>query len=132
MTPAALGRHRQRLIELRDEIVREGDIAIDPVRTDATGGDGDEDAQPLAEMSQVIASKRNISRTGVLARVRQALARIESAPDRFGLCAECDEPIGKRLMLLPYVELCIECQAARDDEQAAARSGPRRHLRDFG
>ena len=128
MTPATRERHRKRLLELKAEILAGGDIDIEPGR-DATAVGSDEDAQPLAEMSQTIASSRNRNRSAVLARVVAALARLDDEPDGFGLCVECEEPIaGKRLDLMPYVELCVECQHAKD---GAPRAGGRRHLRDF-
>ena len=128
MTPATRERHRKRLLELKAEILAGGDIDIEPGR-DGTAVGGDEDAQPLAEMSQTIASSRNRNRSAVLARVVAALARLDGEPDAFGLCVECEEPIAvKRLDLMPYVELCVECQHAKD---GAPRAGGRRHLRDF-
>ena len=72
---------------------------------------------------------RNRNRAGVLARVLAALARLDDDPDSFGSCAECEEPIAaKRLELMPYVELCVECQQAKDGPRS---QGGRRHLRDF-
>lgn len=128
MTPATRERHRKRLLELKAEILAGGDIDIEPGR-DATAVGSDEDGQPLAEMSQTIASSRNRNRSAVLARVVAALARLDDEPDTFGLCVECEEPIAaKRLDLMPYVELCVECQHAKD---GAPRAGGRRHLRDF-
>ena len=128
MTPATRERHRKRLLELKAEILAGGDIDIEPGR-DATAVGNDEDAQPLAEMSQTIASSRNRNRSAVLARVVAALARLDDEPDVFGLCVECEEPIAvKRLDLMPYVELCVECQQAKDGHP---RAGGRRHLRDF-
>ena len=89
----------------------------------------DEDEQPLAEMSQTIASSRNRNRAGELARIQAALARLDQDPDGFGLCAECEEPIAaKRLELMPYVELCVECQQAKDGPRQPVG---RRHLRDY-
>jgi DnaK suppressor protein len=80
-------------------------------------------------MSQAIASSRNKNRTGVLGRVTAALARLEEDPESFGLCLDCEEPIaGKRLELMPYVELCVECQHAQDGPR---QTGGRRHLTDF-
>jgi DnaK suppressor protein len=128
MTPAQLARMRQRLVELRDGIVSEGDIQIEPVRKDVTEVGGDEDEQPLAEMSQVIASKRNRARTDVLALVQAALQRLDETPAEFGLCVECGDAIGRRLEAMPYVQLCIECQQDRD---GAPDRGRRRHLTDF-
>ncbi|HLK93744.1 MAG TPA: TraR/DksA C4-type zinc finger protein [Polyangia bacterium] len=122
-------RYRQRLLALKTEILAAGDIEPEAARQEATAVGNDEDAQPLAEMSQSIASSRNKNRAGVLGRVLAALARLESEPETFGLCVECEEPIAdKRLELMPYVDLCVECQQAQDGPRQ--KSG-RRHLRDF-
>lgn len=122
-------RHRLKLLELKQQMLADGDIEIEPGRREATAVGSDEDEQPLAEMSQSIASSRNRNRSGVLARVVAALHRLETEPLSFGSCAECDEPIAaKRLELMPYVELCTECQQAEDGPR---QSGGRRHLRDF-
>jgi DnaK suppressor protein len=132
VTAAERERLRVKLQALRTEILTEGDIAIEPARKDATEVGNDEDEQPLAEMTQVIASKRNRSRTEVLARVVSALKRIEEQPEEFGLCADCGESIGRRLEAMPYVELCLECQDALDQNDGkAARGQRRRHAGDF-
>jgi DnaK suppressor protein len=128
VTAAELARHRQKLLELRASLLAEGDLKIEPGRKDATAVGTDEDEQPLAEMSQTIASSRNRTRAATLARVTAALARLENEPGSFGLCQECDEPIAaKRLSALPYVELCVDCQQGKDDP----RGGTRRSLTDF-
>ena len=127
--PAAVERHRKRLLDLKAEILAAGDLEIEPGRQDAAAVGSDEDAQPLAEMSQAIASSRNRNRSGVLARVVAALARLDADPEAFGLCTECEEPIpDKRLTLMPYVELCVDCQQAQDGKRP---TGSRKHLRDF-
>ena len=129
MNAAALRRHRERLLELKAEILAAGDIAPESARDDPSAVGNDEDTQPLAEMSQSIASSRNRNRSGVLARVLGALARLEEDPESFGLCSECEEPIAaKRLELMPYVELCVECQQSKDGPRQTVG---RRHLRDF-
>ena len=121
-------KHRERLLAMRAEILNQGDVGIEPSRTDPADVYKDEDEQALNEMNQVIASRRNRVRTGDLGRIQAALRRLEEKPDDFGLCRECGDPIGKRLQLLPFVELCTECQQARD----GSPKGPnRRHLRDF-
>jgi DnaK suppressor protein len=128
MTSAQRARCRQKLLDLKAELLRDGDLEIEPGRTDAAAVGTDEDAQPLTEMSQTIASSRNRSRTVVLRLVTAALRRVDDAPDAFGLCVECEEPISsKRLELMPYAELCVECQQTRD----APRGGTRRNLTDF-
>ena len=123
--------HKKRLLALKAELLAEGDNAIEPAKDDSAGvSKPDEDAAPLAEMSQVIASSRNRARTDVLARVVAALARLDQDPESFGSCAECGEPIAaRRLALMPYVELCVECQQSHD--RPTGSSGGRRHLRDF-
>ena len=129
MTATERERHRKRLLALKGEIIAEGDVEIEPGRQDAAGVGSDEDAQPLTEMSQAIASSRNRNRSGVLARVVAALKRLESDPEAFGLCVECEEEIpAKRLDLMPYAELCVDCQQATDGPR---RTGSRKHLRDF-
>jgi DnaK suppressor protein len=128
VTPAARARFQKKLLDLKAELLAGGDIAIEPGRVDAAAVGTDEDAQPLAEMSQTIASSRNRERTVVLRLVTVALGRLEAEPESFGLCVECDEPISeKRLELRPYVDLCVECQQSRD----APRGGSRKNLTDF-
>jgi DnaK suppressor protein len=122
------GRFQQKLLALKAEIMSEGDLELEPVRKDAAEVGGDEDEQPLAEMNQVIASKRNKSRTEVLGRVLVALRRLEESPADFGSCLECGDPIGRRLEAMPYVDLCLECQQERDGNP---RPGRRRHLTDY-
>jgi DnaK suppressor protein len=121
-------RWKEKLLSLKAEILVEGDIAFEPARKDDARVGGDDDEAPLTEMNQVIASKRNRSRTEVMGRVLAALARLEEAPDDFGLCTECGDPIGRRLEALPYVELCVQCQEERDGTRSAGR---RRHLTDY-
>jgi len=126
---AGAERHRKRLLDLKAEILAAGDVELEPGRHDASAVGSDEDAQPLAEMSQAIASSRNRNRSGVLAKVVAALARLDADPESYGLCTECDEPIpAKRLELMPYAELCVDCQQANDGKRP---TGSRRHLRDF-
>jgi DnaK suppressor protein len=127
---AARERIRKRLLALKAEILDEGDIEVAPGHSEAAADvRSDEDTQPLAEMSQAIASSRNRNRSDVLVRVTAALARIDDDPENFGLCGDCEEPIpAKRLELMPYVELCVDCQQAADGPR---KPGTRRHLRDF-
>lgn len=122
-----LARYRTALLSLKDDLVREGSVPVEPARRDPTKG-ADEDEQPLAEMLQVIASNRNRSRAGDLVRIDRALRKIAEAPDSFGLCEECEEEIARRrLQAMPFVERCLDCQAASD----APVGGTRRHLTDF-
>lgn len=123
-------RYRRRLVELRDELRREGDLEIEPVRD---GEDPtqkvDEDAAPLTEMNQVIASNRNRERARQLREIGEALRRLDEEPDEFGCCESCDEPISpRRLELQPWARLCITCQSEREADSAP---GSRKHLTDY-
>ncbi len=129
MTSETLDEHKKRLLALKAALLAAGDNPIEPAEDEGVISKPDEDAQPLVEMSQVIASSRNRARTLELDRILAALGRLEREPDSFGECIECGEDIApRRLQLMPYVELCVECQQARDQPQGP--SG-RRHLRDF-
>ena len=60
-------------------------------------------------------------------KVRRALRVIAEEPEMYGLCGECEEPIGKRLKVQPHADLCVECQAERDKPRGTGR----KHLTDF-
>ena len=48
-----------------------------------------------------------------LQRIESALARLENG--KFGVCAGCGTIIGnKRLMAIPYVVMCIDCQSSSE------------------
>jgi DnaK suppressor protein len=52
-----------------------------------------------------------------LARIEAALRRY--ADNEYGLCLECDEPIGyARLMAQPEAPFCISCQGSRETRNA--------------
>ena len=124
----ALEKLRAALQNRRRELQAEGDIAIEPVKDDNTKK-VDEDAAPLAEMNQVIASNRNRVRAEELARITEAMERMREDPEDFGICEQCDEPIPfRRLELMPWVTLCAACQQTREE---GVRGGARRHLTDY-
>jgi DnaK suppressor protein len=123
-----LVRLKEKLLALKTKILSDGDLEIQPVRGDEDEIQPDQDAQPLTEMSQVIASKRNSARTAELARIVSALDRIEKSSDDFGMCNDCGDPIGRRLEAMPYVELCVECQQEQD---GSPKLGRRRHITDY-
>lgn len=129
MTAADRARYQQKLLALREEILQAGTVPIEPNRRDDGQTKPDEDEQPLNEMQQAIASGRNRARAGSLGLIEAALRRLEGQPEEFGLCRECEEPIeARRLDLLPYAELCTECQRGHDSHR---QPGGRRHLTDY-
>ena len=128
MERKALDKLRAALHARRSELQAEGDLAIEPIKDDETKK-VDEDAAPLTEMNQVIASNRNRVRAEELARIAEALERMREDPDDFGICEQCEEPIpSRRLELMPWVTLCAACQETRED---GTRGGSRRHLTDY-
>lgn len=127
MEPKQLEQLQAKLEARRQELVRLGDEAISPNRRDPSQTP-DEDEQPLNEMNQVIASRRNKARRLELERIDQALRRIERDPEEFGECLECGEPIPRgRLELMPWALCCVRCQEARSPR----RGGRRRHATDY-
>lgn len=129
MTDRQRETYRLSLKRLRSQLLQTGPARIEPNRQDpATTGVSDEDAQALSEMLQVLASQRNKGQAELLGRIDRALRKLEAAPEDFGLCEECEEPIApKRLALMPYASLCPECQARVEPKRGA----PRRKLTDY-
>ena len=123
MTARQLKALRLALQKLRAQALAAGPAPIKPNTRDETQvGTVDEDAQALGEMLQVLSSQRNKGQKELLARIDQALRRIDDHPDDFGLCQECEEQIPvKRLELMPYATLCAACQTRRDPQRGAAR-----------
>jgi DnaK suppressor protein len=123
MTPKQRLAHRETLARLRAEILQAGPARIEPNRRDAaTTGVADEDAQALSEMMQVLASKRNEGQAALLRQVDRALAKLDEAPEDYGLCEDCEEEIApKRLAAVPYATLCVACQAKRDPKLGVGR-----------
>jgi len=130
MKPDELGPMRTLLLQRRAELLKGGDVPVEFEQHEVVTRP-DEDAAPLVEMTQVIASNRNRARTAALAAIDEALRRMTEDPEEFGLCETCDEPIAqRRLLLVPEATLCATCQ--REDEQAnSPRGRSRRHLTDY-
>jgi DnaK suppressor protein len=123
MTPAQRKKYEQKLEALRAEALAEEPAKIEPNRKDPTTvGVADEDEQALSEMMQTLASQRNKKQAERVAQIDRALRRLRNEPDEFGLCEDCEEEIGdKRLGLMPFATLCLECQAKRDPKRGQSR-----------
>lgn len=118
---------RTLLLAKRDELRREGDFEIEPVLKDPAEK-VDEDAAPLTEMNQVIASRRNKNRAMELERIDAALRRLDADPDDFGACEGCGEDIPmRRLEIMPWARKCVKCEEA----SSPRRGGRRRHAADY-
>ena len=123
MTPKQREQHRSLLQKMRDAALRTGPQRIEPNRTDdATTGVADEDAQALSEMLQAISSTRNAGQAAMLKRIDRALLKLRDAPEDYGLCEECEEPIAPgRLKLMPHATLCAPCQSKADPRRGTTR-----------
>jgi DnaK suppressor protein len=118
-----LSAFRTALERARDELLDEGDITVAPNRSDPNSVRRDDDAQPLNEMNQAIASRRNAERTTRLRQIDAALVRMKTAPEDFGLCEACEEDIAaRRLEVMPWAKHCIRCQAKKDPDRGGRRS----------
>ena len=127
MSPEQLTRYRELLESKHRSLVDGGDDKADPIHHE--GERPDEDSQPLAEMSQAIASSRNQSRSEVLEAITLALRTIRDFPEDYGLCEDCEEPIPpKRLELMPWAPFCVKCQSK---QETGGRPATRRNLTDY-
>lgn len=119
---------KERLMQRRRELLGQGDLEVAPNRPDPAE-QADEDEQPLNEMNQVIASRRNRVRAEELAGIEATLRRMREEPEEYGRCFDCDEwiPTG-RLELMPWALRCVRCQSALG---GGPGDGRRRHLLDF-
>lgn len=83
--------------------------------------DGDDATQRDAE--RTVDFDRTDRDAVALAEIDQALQRLDSA--RFGLCADCGEPIAlARLKLSPQVLRCLGCEAAHERSAGGGRARP--------
>jgi len=129
MEEAERERFKARLKERLRVLLEEGDVPIEAIRKSETEVGGDEDEQPLTEMSQALASSRNRARAAELKQIEGALRRLNDAPEDFGLCEQCEEAISpKRLDLMPFARLCVTCQSK---SEPAVRGGVRKKLTDY-
>lgn len=128
MTPEDQRHLRAHLDQMRRELIEQGSVELAPNRRDPVQTP-DEDEQPLNEMEQVIASKRNKQRAVELAAIEQALQRLKEDPEDFGFCAQCDNPIPLgRLKIKPWATHCVGCLNSNNPRHRSTR---RRHIFDY-
>ena len=127
MDPEELEHFEALLTQRRAELLRGGDVEIEPVLKDPAEK-VDEDAAPLSEMSQVIASRRNQQRSLELEWIEQALTRLCNEPEEFGECRGCGNEIPRRrLEVMPWALFCVACE----EKRAPSRGRRRRHAADY-
>lgn len=76
--------------------------------------------QPIGRVSRIDAIQQQKMAESARRGARSRLERVQAAlsalrRDEYGMCTECEEPIGyRRLKARPESKLCIECQGARE------------------
>jgi DnaK suppressor protein len=98
--------------ELREQLVERG-ANPDDDSMDESGSEGGfaDAAQKTAERDKILAVVERLREQ--LAAVHQALGRV--ADGTYGTCANCNAEIPKeRLEALPYVVLCVDCKAKKN------------------
>lgn len=95
-------------------------------RTAHDMGDNEAEGFPDPTDRGVMESERNLElrirdrERKLISKIDEAIGRIEDGS--FGLCEECEEPIGaKRLRVRPVTTLCIRCK--EEQEQAEKGNG---------
>jgi len=127
MSPDKIAYFKKLLERKRHEFVSGGDQKAEP--THQENERPDDDMQPLAEMSQVIASSRNQGRSDTIDAIEECLATIQKCPKDYGLCESCEESIPpKRLEIMPWASLCVKCQS---QEEVRSRGVTRNNLTDY-
>ena len=64
-----------------------------------------------------------------LRQIDEAIQRLDDGT--YGICSECDHRISEaRLKALPFATVCRDCQAQREDDQAARNARPSRFFED--
>ena len=64
-----------------------------------------------------------------LRKIDEAIQRLQDGT--YGVCGDCDESISEaRLKALPFATVCRDCQAQREDDQAARTARPSRFFED--
>ncbi len=123
MKAAELAQYKKTLLELRQKLVVNvtfmEDEALGKSRQDASG---DLSNVPI-HMADVGTDNYDRDLTiGLIQNGEEELRAIDEALERvgnktFGLCEECGKKVSKvRLVALPYVKNCIECQRQEEEE----------------
>lgn len=121
MRKAFLKQMQAKLIEMRQQLLREIDKDLQQGREVAQEGGG-MDNYDLAseERDREIAFLLTDRDREKLQAIQDALERIEQGT--YGVCESCDSEIAEgRLMALPFTRLCVSCQAQEEKEAKLQR-----------
>lgn len=102
---------RNRLLEMRDEILRKADETVEHMREQDNVADPADRA--TVEEEHALELRTRDRERKLLKKIEQAIARIDAGD--YGFCEETGEPIGvPRLLARPTATLSIEAQERRE------------------
>ena len=106
---------RELLLARRGELLGEAERTAHGMGDEREGFPDPTDRGSLESERNLLLRIRDRERK-LLSNINEALARIEDGT--FGLCGECNEPIGlDRLRARPVTTLCIECKAEQEERE---------------
>jgi DnaK suppressor protein len=106
---------KELLHERRVELLREAGRSVDGMADDKENFPDPTDRASLEFNRNFMLRIRDRERK-LITKIDEALKRIEVGT--YGLCEECEEPIGvERLKARPVTTLCIDCKAAQEAQE---------------
>ena len=111
---------KNKLLEMQKMIIAEIELDRTKSASAVTNDIGDNIDHATEERDRELYQLLSERDQSKLEKIRHALERIDD--DEYGICEECGNDIGKkRLMALPFTELCIECKS--EIERTRGREG---------
>jgi DnaK suppressor protein len=115
MDQKSLNKFKKILLEEKQKVMNNSRKNLDDIKVDVDDLP-DETDLAASEVSQALAFKLRDRERLLLAKIDQALAKIEDGT--FGICEECEEPIEtKRLEARPVSTLCIACKEREEHRE---------------
>lgn len=115
MDQKMLNKYKKLLLEEKQKVMNNSRKNLDDIKIDVDDLP-DETDLAATEVSQTLAFKLRDRERLLLAKINQALAKIEEGT--FGICEECEEPIEpRRLEARPVSTLCIACKEKEEHRE---------------
>lgn len=115
MDQKSLNKFKKLLLEEKQRVMNNSRKNLDDIKVDIDDLP-DETDLAASEVSQNLAFKLRDRERLLLAKIDEALGRIEEGT--FGTCEECEEPIEpKRLEARPVSTLCIACKEREEHRE---------------
>jgi len=116
-SPAEIESAKKTLIQLKKEIFKEIDAGIkEGSSKDSTEYRGDNYDIASSERDRELMYMLGDRERKKVKEIDNALLKIKEGT--YGICDECGEPISKkRLKIIPYSNLCINCQSRAEEEE---------------